>query len=244
MSQERNTTAVPNDWERFAKEDPYTYILTGLKSSDRQDFWQSGYNTVCEEFLPLLRVQGVARRTAMEIGCGLGRLAFPLAAHFQTVVGVDVAPEMIERARRFACDNGVRNTEFFVISGPQDLINEREFDSKVDFVYSWLVFQHIPDLETIVEYLHATSLFLNKDGIALLQFDTRPASLAYRVKSNLPDFLLPRFWRRGIRRIRRSSAEIDEGMQKAGLRIVGELSPSTDLHRYVVSKTTGWPHRV
>ena len=38
--------------------------------------------------------------------------------------------------------------------------------------------------------------------MALLQFDTRRASLSYRLRNALPDPLLPRPWRRGIRRIR------------------------------------------
>jgi hypothetical protein len=41
-------------WEKFAQEDPYTYILTSLESNDPGEFWPSGQRTVQQELLPLL----------------------------------------------------------------------------------------------------------------------------------------------------------------------------------------------
>lgn len=226
-------------WDHFAEADPYTYILTGLKNSNPKEFWQSGFRTVHEELLPLLRERGISRRTGMELGCGLGRLVFPLAAHFQEVVGVDIAVGMVRRARRFARDNGVSNVHFSVISGPADMLHQSgEYAGKVDFLYSLLVFQHIPDLAMIAGYLHVVSILLEEQGIAYLQFDTRPKTLAYHIKSNVPDFLLPRFWRKGIRRIRRSPDEIEKGFRDVGLQVITELTPSTELHRYILRKAT------
>src|SRR5215470_15618080 len=187
MSRKSNTAEFHGDWERFANDDPYAYILTELKRLERQDFWQSGHKTVREELLPVITTQGIANRSALEIGCGLGRLVFPLATYFQRVLGVDVAPEMVRRARLFARDNGITNTQFSVISGASDLLNRGELTGNIDFVYSWLVFQHLPNFETITEYLHATAFLLHDDGIALLQFDTRPKSLTYSLKTALPD---------------------------------------------------------
>jgi SAM-dependent methyltransferase len=237
MSRKPDIPAVHSEWERFAIEDPYTYILTERKDPEQKDFWQTGYRTVHEELLPLVRAQKIATHSALEIGCGLGRLTFPLAAHFERVVGTDISPEMIRRARRFADDNGITNTEFCLISDAHDLIRQNKPTDKFDFVFSWLVFQHIPGFAAISEYLRATGVLLDGNGIGLLQFDTRPPSLAYKVKAKLPDFLLPRFWRKGIRRIRRSADEIAQEISKANLRIVGELAPSTELHRYIVGKS-------
>ena len=234
MKGKLNTAVVPSEWEKFANQDPYTYILTDLKRL--QDFWLSGHRTVHEELLPIVRERKISRRTAFELGCGLGRLAFPLAAHFQTVIGVDIAPEMVRRAQRFASDNCVTNTRFSTIAGPQDLVKTNEFVGSVDFFYSWLVFQHVPDFATIAGYLRSIGLLLRDNGAAYLQFDTRPASLAYHIKCHVPDFVLPRFWRRGIRRIRRSPAEIEKCLREAGLQIVGESTPGTELHRYILCK--------
>jgi hypothetical protein len=224
-------------WERFAQDDPYTYILTSLKSNDPGEFWQSGQRTVQRELLPLLAEYGVSPGVAMELGCGVGRLLFPLSAHFREVVGVDIAEPMIQRARRFADDNGVGNASFCTIAGPEDLLHRAgNYSGKIDFLYSLLVFQHIPDLAMIEGYLHVIGVLLAKGGIAYLQFDTRPESLAYHIKTRMPDFLLPRFWRRGIRRIRRTPQEIEKGIHNAGLEIAGELTPFTSYHRYILRK--------
>ena len=40
-----------------------------------------------------------ARRSALDFGCGIGRLSQALAEHFDQVYGVDISPKMIELAR-------------------------------------------------------------------------------------------------------------------------------------------------
>jgi SAM-dependent methyltransferase len=224
-------------WEKFAQEDPYTYILTSLKSRDQREFWQSGRQTVEHELLPLMETHRIAAGIAMELGCGVGRLLFPLASHFREVVGADIAESMIERARRFASDNGVSNVRFCNIAGPEDLLHRvGNYTGRIDLLYSLLVFQHIPDLAMIEGYLHVIGVLLAEGGIAYLQFDTRPENFAYHIKSRMPDLLLPRFWRKGIRRVRRYPEEIELAVRKAGLEIAAELTPFTSYHRYILRK--------
>jgi hypothetical protein len=105
---------------------------------------------------------------------------------------------------------------------------------KCDFIYSLLVFQHVPEFSVIENYLHFIRVLLHEHGLAYLQFDTRPSDFRYRLKTRLPDFLLPRFWRRGIRRIRRSPEEIEACIRRAGMEIVEELTPHTAYHRYIL----------
>jgi len=224
-------------WEKFAEADPYTYILTDLKSPDPKKFWESGERTVQAEFLPLIRERAIRRQIGMELGCGVGRLLFPMARHFEEMVGVDIAEGMVRRAVSFAGDNGIRNVALAAISGPEDLLHKAgEYAGKVDFLYSWLVFQHIPDFAMIEGYLHAIGELLEENGIAYLQFDTRGQNFLYQWKTELPDFVLPRFWRRGIRRIRRNSTEIEARVRRAGLEIVSELDPHSAHHRYILRK--------
>ena len=232
------TQQAPNDiWERFAEADPYTYILTDLKNPDPKKFWESGERTVKEELLPLIRERGIRRQIGLELGCGVGRLLFPMAREFEEMVGVDIAEGMVRRAVSYAGDNGIRNVALAAISGPEDLLHKAgEYAGKVDFLYSLLVFQHIPDFAVIEGYLHAVSELLEENGIAYLQFDTREQTLLYQCKTELPDFVLPRFWRRGIRRIRRSSTELEVCFRRAGLEIVDELNPHSAYHRYILRK--------
>jgi SAM-dependent methyltransferase len=224
-------------WDRFAEADPYTYILTDLKSPDPKKFWESGERTVQVELLPLIRERAVRRRIGLELGCGVGRLLFPMARNFEEMVGVDIAEGMVRRAVSFAGDNGIRNVDLTVISGPEDLLHKAgEYVGKIDFLYSLLVFQHIPDFAVIEGYLHAVNELLEENGIAYLQFDTREQDLLYQWKTGLPDFVLPRFWRRGIRRIRRSTTEIEECMRRARLETVRELDPRSAYHRYILRR--------
>jgi hypothetical protein len=224
-------------WEKFAQDDPYTYILTGLELNDPGEFWPSGQRTVHQELLPLLGRHRISRGVAMELGCGVGRLIFPLSTHFREVVGTDIAESMIQRAQRFADDNGVGNVNLLTIAGPEDLLHRAgNYSGRIDFLYSLLVFQHIPDLAMIEGYLHVIGILLAEGGIAYLQFDTRPENVAYHIKTRMPDFLLPRFWRTGIRPIRRYPQKIEIGIRNAGLEIAGELTPLTSYHRYILRK--------
>ena len=231
----RDTAQARNPWERFAEVDPYRYILTEMKRSDPGFFWRSGEQIVQTELLPLLRAHRLGNGAALELGCGLGRLAFPLSHYFDRVLGVDISKEMIQRATSLARDNGISNVVFLPVTGPENLLRQASrYSGRCDFIYSLLVFQHIPDFSEIEGYLHVTSALLHKHGLAYLQFDTRPHTLLYHLKTSLPDFLLPRFSRRGIRRIRRSAQDLESCFRRAGLEIVDELSPHSALHRYVL----------
>jgi SAM-dependent methyltransferase len=231
-------TEASEPWERFAEADPYLYILTSLKRRDRGTFWESGEKIVQMEFLPLLRTHRVRRLLGLEVGCGIGRLILPVARRFQEAVGIDVAPGMVRRAVSFAGENGIKNASFIPASGPQDLLQSSgKYVGRCDFIYSLLVFQHIPEFSVIEGYLHAIGVLLHRCGLAYVQFDTRPKSISYRLKTRLPDFLLPRFWRRGIRRIRRSPKEIETCIRRAGMEIVAELTPHTAYHRYVLRRS-------
>jgi cyclopropane fatty-acyl-phospholipid synthase-like methyltransferase len=229
-------------WEKIAQEDPYTYILTSAKGSDPQVFWQSGELTVLQELLPVIREGGIRTRVGLELGCGVGRLVVPLSSYFREMVGVDIAESMVKRALAFVHDKGIHNVEFTAISGPEELQHKAGiYASRVDFLYSLLVFQHISDFSVIEGYLRVIGMLLEEDGIAYVQFDTREQDFSYRLKTRLPDFLLPRFWRRGIRRIRRTAEEIETSFALAGLEMVKELSPHTAYHRYVLRKKRSTP---
>jgi len=222
-------------WERFAQEDPCHYILTSLTSSDAPEFWRSGARTVEREFLPLLQVHEISPRVCLEVGCGIGRLAVPLTGHFEQVLGVDISPSMVQHARSYSRLHGIEGVSYTTVGGPDDLLDAlRPYLGRCDFIYSLLVFQHIPDFCVIERYLCAIRALLQRRGLAYLQFDTRPQNLAYRVKTSLPDFLLPRHWRRGIRRIRRSTGQVEYAIRAARLEIIGELTPHTAYHRYIL----------
>ena len=232
---QENYNASREAWERLAREDPYTFRLTGLPRNDPCAFWQSGERIVQDELLPLIVSRAIPLVLALEIGCGIGRIALPLARHFHQVVGVDIAQSMVTRAITLARDNSILNLNYFSISGPEELLRlAGSYAGKCSLIYSLLVFQHIPQFSMIAGYLHVIRFLLSEIGVAYLQFDTRPDSLFYRLESRLPDRLLPKSWRRGIRRIRRPAKDIETCLLQAGLEIVAEFTPQSAYHRFIL----------
>lgn len=220
-------------WEKFAREAPEYYIFTerqpaGLSAAERRRlFFASGESDVTES---LARIQeerhGWGR--AVEIGCGIGRLTLPLARRFAEVRAVDVAPTMLALLRG--------NAEMAKLSNISPFLPGDGWDEGpgLDYVYSFIVFQHIEDFSIIQNYVMRIGQALLPTGVAQLQFDTRPFGLTYRIRSRLPDFVLPRSQRGGIRRVRRHSTELVEVFNRAGLSIVEQYGVATAYHTFVL----------
>jgi SAM-dependent methyltransferase len=64
----------------------------------------------------LLTVFAPKGSTAVDVGCGVGDLAFKLAAKCESVVGVDLSAKMISHARTRRTERGVANVEFACIN--------------------------------------------------------------------------------------------------------------------------------
>lgn len=220
-------------WDRFAEENAEFYIWTDPAldygtPEGRSGFFESGRRQTAELLAaatPRLRRRG----RALELGCGTGRLLLPHAASFERVVGVDVSPRMLSGLRQNAREFGVPNVETYLAGEAWDL------GARFDYIWSFLVFQHLPRWREIRRYLERIAIALEPDGVAQLQFDTRPRSLPYRLRSWLPDFLLPRTQRRGIRRVRRSAGSLREAAAAAGLRILEERGAGSAEHVFLMT---------
>lgn len=101
----------------------------------------------------------------LDVGCGIGRMAkeFAKLKITKRIVGVDVSPKMISKAKDYC--QGL-NMEFYANSG-HDLSQFK--DDEFDFVYSYIVFQHCPR-KTTEEYLPEIVRVLKKGSIAFMQF--------------------------------------------------------------------------
>jgi SAM-dependent methyltransferase len=231
-------TAAINRWDEFARKNANRYICTTLRANT-DEFWTAGETTVNKEFLPLIQEFGLATNLALEIGCGVGRLAIPISRHFTEVMGIDVSPEMARRATQNASERHASNAQFVSVPEPAALLQlHADLRGRVDFIYSYLVMQHIEDFRIIESYVEAASQLLSFQGLALLQFDTRTRNFLYRLRSYAPDVILPWNHRRQIRRIRRTPAELELIFQKAGFTVVRQLAPDSELHAYLLRKNS------
>jgi SAM-dependent methyltransferase len=216
-----------NGWELFAQENA-EFFIWGKGTAD--EFFSSGREDagmIFESAAPILRRQSRWGR-AVEIGAGTGRLALPMSVGFREVVAVDVSPTMLETLRTNAGRAAVDNVR-------TSLISERWDEAgSADFVYSWTVFQHLESWAEIEDIVGRIALALKPGGAAALQFDTRPASLAYRLRAAVPDPMMPKVWRKSIRRVRRQPADLDKLFARLGLTVASESQRATDLHLYIL----------
>lgn len=222
-----------NRWEEFARADAEWYILTEdhdySTEEGMQAFFRSG-QAVADSILADVGDRITRWDTALEIGCGVGRLTLPMSRRFSRVLAVDVAPSMLHKLERnatTACADGI---EGFLPEGAWDK------QGPVDFAYSSIVFQHIEDYALIDAYIARIAGCLRPGGITNLHFDTRPKTPAYWAVRYSPDGVLPKPWRRGIRRVRRTSAQVAASVRNHGLRIVQEIEPGSANHRVLATR--------
>ena len=103
------------DWDRRADADPY-YWVAATQEADLESYHASAERD-SELFVAGLKsaAPDLGRGSLLDLGCGIGRMTAPLAAHFDETVGVDVSPQMIERAREL--HSKTPNLSFIVNSG-------------------------------------------------------------------------------------------------------------------------------
>ena len=92
-------------WNQFARRDPFWAVLTDSAKDGRRwqpaEFFATGVTTIEAELAAVRACHpSLGTRQALDFGCGVGRLTQALAAHFDQVVGVDIAEDMLALARR------------------------------------------------------------------------------------------------------------------------------------------------
>jgi SAM-dependent methyltransferase len=219
-----------NRWEQFAQENAEWYILTEERfreGADAAAFYASGEESA-RDLYQRVAASLPGHRRAVEIGCGVGRLTFPHSRIFDEVHAVDVSPTMLQRLRER--DGGSGKVRTFL---PDEAWDEA---AAADYCYSIMVFQHIPEEAVIVDYLQRIATTLKPGGIAQLHFDTRLASITYLLRNHLPDCLLPRSQRHGLRRIRRKRDRLLQIFRQFGLEVVHEIAPNSPNQLFILRK--------
>ncbi len=168
-------------WERLAKEDPYWAVLTAPDKAGNQwkieEFFQTGLTEVeaCLAEIESLR-PAFARGTALDFGCGVGRLSQALARSFSDVTGIDVAQNMIELAQRHLPDGApVR----YVHNPRSDLTCFA--DGSFDLVFSLITLQHIPP-PLIERYLTEFARIVRPEGLIYFQLPSFAPNATPEVK--------------------------------------------------------------
>lgn len=161
------------EWDERARENAYHYIASGHDEWSEEDFHRSGVESVRSMVLDDIEAIAGGRdpkaMTALEIGCGAGRMTGPLSDVFGEVHGVDVSGEMIAKARERLA--GRPNVHLHHTDGV-DL--SALGDTQLDFAMSFVVFQHIPDIQVIRGYVAQVAERLRPGGLFKFQAQGSP----------------------------------------------------------------------
>jgi SAM-dependent methyltransferase len=191
-------------WREIAAEDPAWVVLSlgrgkhgGWTDEDLLATGRAAVGTLLE--VAARHAGELGRELAVDVGCGVGRLTAALADRFDRVVGIDVTPPMLERARTLVPAGHVR----FVLA---DIATEQVPDATgADVVISERVLQHLPP-EGLAPHLRALVALLRPGGVAVVQVPVRlPLVVRLEPRRRLYDLLRrvgvpPRvlYWRLGL----------------------------------------------
>jgi SAM-dependent methyltransferase len=220
----RSIRGMREYWDGAAHRSAAYYVDTRMDFDhpDMDVFFETGRQIV-NDGLHRSPVLPAGRSLALEIGSGLGRNCVALLDDFDEVIGIDIAPEMVRRARELVGDPRVR----FEVGTGADLATVS--DASVDFVLSFTVFQHIPDVAVIERYIAEAGRVLRPGGVFSFQWNNRPRALVWRARSAV----LSALQRSGLRPERRRRharqflgsrvprTRIERALSGAGLTIAG-----------------------
>ena len=217
-------------WDDGARRNAVWYVDTSLDydKPDLDRFFETG-KTIVSEALDDAPVKPSGNGLAVEIGCGLGRICQALSARFDRVIGVDISPEMLKRAAEY-----VQGPKVEFVLGDGVSLSALETAS-ADLVLSFTVFQHIPSVSVICDYLTEAGRVLKPGGVFVFQWNNEPGALQWRVRRAV----LSSLQRTGLRRERygRNAPEflgsrvplsqVEPALNKGGLQLKGVKGADT-----------------
>jgi spore maturation protein CgeB len=198
-------TTMRDDWDRRVQHD-YRFWISNEISRDSL-IWEEGER----DFEQI--VWGVTVGpdcSALEIGCGVGRMLPAAARRFKSVIGVDVSPRAIAKAQELQRAAALDTTPANLMTTSGIDLGQIETGS-IDFVWSFAALPHMPT-RVFAAYLCEIRRVLRAGGIARLQ-----VFVGLQESPTENDTLRVRAYKEGT---------LKSAAEKAGLRLTG-FSPVT-----------------
>jgi SAM-dependent methyltransferase len=160
-------------WESLGNKRPFYSVLTEDRYLPSRfgdfaaNFWQSGEVEALDlvGHIASLGLVQLKDAVVLEFGCGVGRVAIPLAAIARSVVAYDISERHLEIARKRATALGRANMQIMAIG---DGLPDFE---PCDVFYSRLVLQHNPP-PIIGEVTRRLIRSLKRGGVGVFQVPT------------------------------------------------------------------------
>ncbi len=159
------------EWDRRARIDP-RYWVAATQEADEESYEASAVRD-SRALVEGLRDRIDAEARVLDLGCGIGRMTAQLTDRFAEVVGVDVSPEMVDKAREL--HGGAANLRFEANNGAD--LGDFEDDS-FDLVFSYSVLPHLPP-SVLRAYFAEVNRVLRPGGWFRYQFWTGPTGRAH-----------------------------------------------------------------
>lgn len=186
-------------WDALAREDPFWAVLTESgKQGNRwaiDEFFSTGVAEVAADMARIRElVPALPTGSALDFGCGAGRLTQGLARHFESVTGLDISERMVGLAREHSRDS---RTVFVQNTRPDLGIFP---DASFDLVYSRITLQHIAPRYSRL-YLAEFARVLAPGGVVSVQIpeSVPPGDPPDRLRLSLWP---PTMWMRAKRHLR------------------------------------------
>lgn len=221
----RSLAKLRRNWEGLAQADALWSICSDPRKRGRKwnpdELFRTG-ETEVERVFDYLQSLGVSldlNAPALDFGCGIGRLTRALAQRFLECWGVDIAPTMIRLAQEFNTDSA--RCKFWL----NDSETLTKFpDGYFGFIYSSIVFQHIPK-KHVARYLLEFERIMRFGGVLVFQIaDANKTAMLRRARNRLG---FRRKWKRLVGRKDVDSFEM--GMHPISEKEVRSLLRSTRL---------------
>lgn len=161
-------------WDILGETEPLWAILNDKNKTeggwDLDDFFRTGEDEIARA-LSYLSSRGIILRSgsALDFGCGAGRLTRALGRRFERAVGLDAAPSMIALARNL---NREESRCRFLLVQTGDLASLP--DNSFDAIYSSITLQHM-EPRYARRYIREFFRVLSPEGIMIFQIPSRRA---------------------------------------------------------------------
>jgi SAM-dependent methyltransferase len=156
------------EWDERALENARYYVATAQSDWTDDEYFESGRQNVYHEILTDMGnvCHGLDPKgmSVLEIGCGSGRITRALSDVFGEVYAVDISGEMVRQAKESLRDRP--NAHVFQNNGADLAVLG---DIRVDFAFSYIVFQHIPSRDVIQSYVREVYRLLRPGGLFKFQ---------------------------------------------------------------------------
>lgn len=137
-----------------------------------------------------------------ELGCGAGRMTRSFVYRFSRVYAFDISAEMPRHAKMLFPETS--NVDWTLENGTELLGID---DESVDFAFSYIVLQHMPELKFARRYIREIFRVLKPEGMFLFQINSVPR-MTMNWKGRLARGIVDLLWAFGCRQVSRGLASL------------------------------------